>query len=121
MTRSRWIAPALWAVLIELLTSWPSPPTFGAPSGSDKVGHFALFAVFAYLVLRATNVGKPTPKSMILTMIVLSVWAALDEAHQLFIVGRTASVGDWVADVVGVGLGAAARLARPANVQPTRT
>lgn len=121
MTGSRWIAPTLWAVLIEVLTSWPSPPTFGAPAGSDKVAHMALYAVFAYLVIRAVHVGKPTPKSMILTLIALAAWAALDEAHQLLIAGRSASVGDWAGDVMGVGVGLAVRRARSGRVMVPRS
>jgi len=121
MTGSRWIAATLWAVLIEVLTSWPSPPTFGAPAGSDKAAHMALYAVFAYLVLRAVRVGKPTPKSMILTLIALAVWAALDEVHQLRIAGRTASVGDWVGDVMGVALGITVRRARSVGLMVPRS
>ncbi|MDA1082470.1 MAG: VanZ family protein [Gemmatimonadetes bacterium] len=118
MSGSRWVAPALWAILIESLTSWPSPPSFGAPAGSDKLAHIMLYAVFGYLVVRAAQRGKPSPSSMILTLIALTVWAALDEAHQLLIAGRTASVGDWISDTAGVALGIAVRRVRA--LRPTQ-
>ncbi len=112
MSRSRWIAPAAWGVLIEVLTSWPSPPSLGAPAGSDVVAHVSLYAVFAFLVVRAAQPAKPTPRSMILTLLALAIWAALDEAHQLLIAGRTASVVDWAADTLGVALGITIRWIR---------
>jgi VanZ family protein len=37
--------------------------------------------------------------------VLLSVWAALDELHQLFIPGRSAEVGDWASDTLGASLG----------------
>lgn len=101
--RSRWIAPALWAILIEVLTSWPNPPSVGfLPAGSDKVIHFKLYAIFAFLVARAAKPGKPPLRAMVVIAIALFVWGALDEWHQIFIPGRGADVYDWTADSLGV-------------------
>ncbi|MBM4193792.1 MAG: VanZ family protein [Gemmatimonadetes bacterium] len=106
--RSRWIAPGLWAVLIETLTSWPRLPSVG-PQGSDKLGHLAMFAVFAFLVARALEPGRPSLRTVAIVAAAMAAWAALDEVHQMFIPGRSGEFADWVADVAGAGLGLLAR------------
>lgn len=106
--RSRWIAPALWALLIEVLTSWPNPPTVGfLPAGSDKGIHFTLYAVFAFLVARAAKPSKPPLRAVAIVAFALFAWGAVDEWHQIFIPCRGAEFLDWAADSLGViaGLG----------------
>lgn len=110
--RSRWFAPVLWAILIEILTSWPNPPSVGMlPAGSDKAVHVLLYAVFAFLVARAAQVGRPTSRVMAIVALVLCAWGAVDEWHQIFIPGRGADVADWAADSIGVVAGLALRRA----------
>jgi len=103
LTRSRWIAPVLWAILIEVLTSWPNPPSPGfLPSGSDKIIHFKLYAIFAFLVARAVQAGRPPWRMLAVVALALFAWGAADEWHQLFIPGRSADVADWAVDSIGV-------------------
>lgn len=113
MTRARWIAPTLWALLMELLTSWPNPPSFGAPNGFDKFAHFGLYAVFAFLVARAVEPGRPSLRASVVVFAAICIWGAVDEWHQKFIDGRGASVADWTADVAGALGGLAFRWTRP--------
>ena len=37
-----------------------------------------------------------------MTILICMVYGAIDELHQIYIPGRYASVGDWIADVLGV-------------------
>ena len=111
--RTRWIPPLLWAVLIETLTSWPNPPSAPTPVGTDKVVHLGLYAVFAYLVIRAARPGIPTWRALGAVLLVMCAWAALDEWHQRFVAGRGAALGDWAADMAGVVVGLALRRFRP--------
>ena len=116
MRRSRWVPAALWAALIELLTSWPTPSGMSVPAGSDKVAHAALYAVFGFLVARAVQTGRPGLRVTLAVLPALAAWAALDEWHQRFIAGRTPSTADWVADICGVAIGMAARRAKPTGL-----
>ena len=118
MSRAKWVAPALWGTFIEVLTSWPRVPDFGEPEGSDKVVHFGLYAVFAYLVIRAAQAGRPSLRLVTLTLLGLMAWAAADEWHQRFIDGRTPSTADWAADSAGVAVGIAVAWARFRPVTP---
>ena len=112
LMRSRWIPPVLWAILIEILTSWPNPPSVGfLPAGSDKAVHLTLYAVFACLVARAAQVGRPSWRVLGMVALGLFVWGAVDEWHQIFIPGRGADAADWAADSIGVLAGLALRRA----------
>lgn len=96
--------PALWAGVILVLTSWPSPSFPISGRGFDKVVHLGMYLVLGVLV------GRSLPRrsgraGMIAAAIALTAFAALDEWHQILVPGRTASVWDWVADLFGILLG----------------
>jgi VanZ family protein len=116
VSRSRWIAPALWGAFIEVLTSWPRVPDFGEPAGSDKLAHVALYGIFAFLVIRAAQQGRPAMRAILISFVALSAWGALDEWHQKFIDGRSADVSDWAADTTGVLVGLAIGWAKPRQI-----
>jgi VanZ family protein len=119
MTRSRWLAPALWGALIETFTSWPTPPQMDVPSGSDKATHLALYAVFSFLVIRALQQARPGLRAFLAVFAALTVWGALDEWHQEFIPGRVGSVNDWIANTAGVAVGLVIGWAMPRQARAT--
>lgn len=41
------------------------------------------------------------PKQIWLPIIASALYGVSDEVHQIFVPGRTASIDDWIADVVG--------------------
>ena len=96
--------PALWAAVILVLTSWPSPSIPISGLGLDKVAHLGMYLVLGVLVGRALP-ARSGRSALIAAAIVLALFAALDEWHQILVPGRTASVWDWVADVLGILLG----------------
>jgi VanZ family protein len=107
-----WWPPLVWAVVILIGTSIPnpqSPPTFDS---ADKLVHFVLYGVLGLLLARAAATGGDLSGSMIMRLVALcAIGAALDEWHQRWIPGRSAELGDWVADSTGAGaliLGSAA-------------
>ncbi len=80
------------------LSSQATPLGVGLTAPWDKVAHGLSFLVLGYALARAT--GRPA------TAWVLAAWlGALDEAHQAFVPGREAGLPDWLADVLGSGLG----------------
>ena len=110
------IAAALWGGFLFLITSWPNPPALRAGAFPfDKLTHFLLYAVEAFLLSRAIAwPGKPGPAAArVLTVVgILALWGALDEAHQEWIPGRMMDAADLAADVGGAAVGASAGLAR---------
>lgn len=92
------------ALLIFTLSSIPSlkPPNLGF-SFEDKVAHFLEYATFGFFLQRSFNyIFVNNPKVYWLVFLVGSAYGALDEIHQLFVTGREATVGDFIADTIGI-------------------
>ena len=113
--RSRWAPPALWATALVTATSWPNPDVPQVGHG-DKLVHLLLYGILAWLLARAEPTLATIRRRAALTTLGLACFAALDEWHQDFVPGRSASTADWAADTVGAaaGLGLAAALRRRA-------
>jgi VanZ family protein len=104
MNGVRWIPVVLWAGFILTATSIPNVPAPAAP-GTDKLAHVAMYAVFGVLALRAAWHAAPSPRTLVLTLAAIALFAAVDEWHQRFIPSRSADAVDWLADVAGATLG----------------
>jgi membrane associated rhomboid family serine protease len=89
-------------VLVSLAVLFaPASDVPGAPPGVDKTVHAALFAALA-LSGRWAGIGRSVLAGL------LVIYAAASEVVQgLSPLERTASVADWVADVVGLLMGLA--------------
>jgi VanZ family protein len=87
---------------------------------SDKLLHAGEFAILTLLVLRAIDRSGRGGRALWLAGLV--TYGALDELHQLWIPGRSAEFTDWVADTLGVLVGAGLVLlilkTRPAHSEP---
>lgn len=107
MRRRRWAEVAAWAVLIESLILWPSPPDVRSPFGSvglDKILHATMFGVLAVLAARALrDDGQPWWLALVGT----SAFGAFTELQQYFIPTRSTEVGDFLADTAGAAIGLA--------------
>jgi VanZ family protein len=82
----------------------------GIPN-SDRVGHFTLYAVEAWLLYRSVRwPGKPrfSPARALAIVGAMAVWGVADETHQKWIPGRSMEGGDVAADVAGAAAGAVA-------------
>lgn len=104
MNRRTWLPPVIWAAIILLLTSIPVPGNVVVPGG-DKTAHVVMYGVLGYLSARAALRSSVAPSRLILVVLVIALFAAIDEAHQLAIPGRSADRLDWYADIVGASLG----------------
>jgi VanZ family protein len=103
------VAAALWGGFLFALTSWPNPPSPEAGGFPlDKLTHFTLYAVEAFLLYRAVRwEGRGGfAWTRVLTIVgILALWGALDEAHQEWIPGRRMDSDDLAADVAGAVTG----------------
>lgn len=97
-----------WAVLIEVLLLWPSPPTVSQRLlglSLDTFAHAVLFAGQAALLAWALRVrGRrvwPAAAAAI-------VFGALTELQQHFLPSRAMELSDLLADATGAVIGAAA-------------
>ena len=103
MSLRRWLPALLWLAVVFTLTSIPNPGTPDVPGG-DKAAHAIMYGVFGATVAYALASGPWSAGRLAAAFAVTAAIAAVDEWHQRFIPGRSAAVGDWVADVVGAGV-----------------
>ena len=104
-----------WLLLIGLCllifwqSSGPLPPRTPYLPGLDKLAHFAVYALLAFLAARAFAT-MPFPDQARVVPWAAASFAALygisDEIHQSFVPGRSADAWDWGADVFGAIVGA---------------
>ena len=105
-----------WMLAIFLLSSkapdeLPPLETFSWMGASrDIAGHLVLFGVLGSLLLAATWSWVRRPGSLlrlvILTITIGTLYGALDEYHQSFVPGRSATISDVLVDGIGATVGA---------------
>ena len=110
-----WTFCALYACVILALTSAPGDElTFITQFGvSDLILHAVMYIPLALLVFRALAITYPNvslARRWLYAVLICSAFGAFDELHQLPIPGRFCQFPDWVADTVGVLLGATGSL-----------
>lgn len=109
-------AVAIWltlALLVCITVLTLLPLTFsGGVKGSDKIQHILAFAA---LTLPSAVFY---PKALLRVMVVAVVYGAAVEIIQPY-VGRSSELADFIADLVGIGLGATiGRFLRMGNSSP---
>lgn len=71
----------------------------------DKIEHFLAYTVLAILLNLSLHFQKKMSKlsynSALFTFLLITVYAGLDEIHQIIVPGRYADFFDWVADSLG--------------------
>ena len=101
----RWYLPLLlWATTILILTSIPTlkPQSLGF-NAEDKLAHFGVYYSLGLLRVRALGSGYRAENRVLLKSLLLGVsFAALDEAHQILIPGRSGDIFDFLADSLGI-------------------
>lgn len=106
MNVRRWLPPLLWAGVILFGTSLPSEAVPVQTSNVDKILHFTIYAVFAYLLTRQISEAASPWRAVLPAIVLAAAFGAADEWHQRFIPGRSTELADWYADVLGATLGA---------------
>ena len=90
---------------------------------SDKVAHFAAYALLGLLLARAFAGAawiRYSRDTVLAAWFVAALYAVTDEFHQSFVPGRTPSLGDWLADSAGALLGAMVAFAVARALRRTR-
>ena len=98
-----WFLGIYWTILL-VLTSLPGNDLPDINVG-DKYEHFLAFCGLAMLLNLSLFVQEKYKKlkkySSSFTFLIVGIYAALDEFHQLFIPGRDCEFLDWIADFTG--------------------
>ncbi len=107
---ARWVWGALWiayAISIFYFSSQPIPDAeslFSEIPFGDRGAHFGEYFLFGLLTCLALR--PQTRQHWGVTLFFALAYAASDEVHQLFVPTRSASLFDWGADALGIGVSA---------------
>lgn len=103
-----WLPAAAWAGMVFFLSSRPAPRP---PEGwdffaMDKYAHAGIFAILALFVLAGLQAGwrRASVGTVLLAVVIASLYGATDELHQHFLPFRQADPLDWAADTLGAAL-----------------
>lgn len=100
----RWAGRILFLTAIVLITDLALQPGIEMPTrlfGSDKVEHVAAFLTLTLLA----RMGWPRRSGMLIGLILFLYGVGIEYLQSTSAIGRTASVADIVADLVGILLG----------------
>ena len=104
-----WFPVILYSGMIFAVSSWPNlqTPSLGKIP-VDKVCHIFEYGLYGFLVARALEGSKsdwPSRTILFLTVMISFFYGLSDEFHQMFVPGRTSSLSDLMADVIGAFIG----------------
>lgn len=97
----------LWPVLLACTlfaasgSSQMALPDPGLRLPTDKVGHFFIFGLLATSLLRTPPFRDGRWRQLLATVLIISIFGALDEFRQSFTPGRSVEFADWIADTLG--------------------
>ncbi|MFW2489382.1 VanZ family protein [Clostridium chromiireducens] len=66
-----------------------------------KCAHFIEYMILSLLTFNVLNLYVNTKRVVIITIIIVFIYACTDEIHQLFIVGREGAIRDVIIDTLG--------------------
>ncbi len=117
------IAAGLYMAALFALSSVPDTKTdtgverYFPPPGVQNALHVPAYAGLSYLLWRGLR--GPRRRAALLAAALATAYGVTDEIHQMFVVGRTASVTDALANALGAfGVAAWAFLRAPAPPSP---
>ncbi len=96
-----------WVALTFVLTSIPNPQFQVPLPEADKLEHLAFYGVMGFFfALWRRACGASVARAAAQALLFAALVGGIDEAHQLWIPGRSADPLDWLADTAGGGCGA---------------
>lgn len=99
------------ALMVGMLIVSHGPAPVSLPGDSDKLAHALAYAALGGSWAWALATLRLSPVSIVLRAIAFSaLWGMTDEFHQSFVPGRSASLGDALADLIGAAVGASVAL-----------
>jgi VanZ family protein len=103
----RWGPAIFWMALIFFISAQSTLPGVEDTLLDlllKKGGHMAAYGILAALVWRALGAAPASGKLAGLAWLITILYAASDEAHQLFVPGRHGSLTDVAIDGAGAGI-----------------
>jgi VanZ family protein len=100
-----WLITLIYMGLIYFLSSLSGDRLPGLPHGSDKILHTCVYAVLSFLYFHSLSSSGIKRHCFLIALLLTSIYAVSDEFHQYYVPGRSASIGDLIADFIGALIG----------------
>lgn len=104
-----WLPALLWMAGIAYLSHQTEPLGRTASTGEASVAHLAVFGVLGLLLLwalaAANGAGRDFWVLPFFAVGIAVLFGVIDEVHQAYVPGRTASEADVATDALGAALG----------------
>jgi len=104
----RWLLTIGYMGIIFYLSSRHNLNLPKLPENFDKVIHMCAYIPLAYLLYLSLKKSGISKYAFVSALVFASVYGISDEFHQVFVSGRAASVGNFLADTFGAFLGSLA-------------
>ena len=101
-----WLPSCAWAGVIFFISAQPKE-TFDRLGLTNQFlsigGHFISFGLLMFLIVLALYYGSKLPLRYVLVtaFTIVALYGLSDEYHQSFVPGRTATLWDWLVDLLG--------------------
>ena len=110
LEKNRWVSWTI-TILIFIFIFYISsltfpPPLVGPPSITATVYHISVFFLLAFFFFISALDRRWRRDTMLLSLLIITVYAALDELPQYFVPGRFTSITDFMLDFTGIAFAA---------------
>jgi VanZ family protein len=104
-----WLPAVAWAGLIFFLSAQPDETLekLGLQGQLLSIGgHLVVYFVLMVLLVVALRLSSnlPSRQVYILSFLIVALYGLSDEYHQSFVPGRTATIDDWIVDLIGAAI-----------------
>ena len=101
------IWPFALALVVFAASGQSSLATPNTGFSYDKITHFLVFGLLATSIVRIPYFLNKHWKGALQTILIVSLYGAMDEFRQMFTIGRYVEFKDWIADTSGAILASA--------------
>ena len=98
-----WLIVFLYASIIFYFSSLPAEKVPTTPVSTSWL-HLAEYSGFGVVLLRAAK-SSSLRNRILVSLLIIALYAASDEVHQYFVLGRVMDFFDWLLDCAGGVLG----------------
>jgi VanZ family protein len=101
------VVTGLYWMAIFALTHSPVVPMPKIPVRAiDKIAHLSVFAGLAFLLCAAGTAFRHPPRRVVAAVFaIVAAYGAFDELTQQLVPDRFSDFHDWIADMIGAGIG----------------